>query len=87
MPPKIKVNAKTDQGCDYFETTFFDGSEEAVGNLLKRLFEAAGWAVKERRPDGKTIIWEVQLPYGDIVTDKTISTINYLMDEVTGHPV
>lgn len=86
MSVKIKVVAQTDLQNESFEVVFFGGSEKIIGNLLRRMFEASGCKVVERRPNDMTVLWEVNLPAGKIVNDDTLKMIDHAFD-IVGAPV
>lgn len=69
----VKVIAITGVENEILEISFTEPPSDRVIHNLQLALESSGWSVRQRRPDGKIVVWECQLPAGDIVTDDTVA--------------
>lgn len=67
---KIVANAKIE--ATSLELVFDTPPQGVVENNLRVALEGAGFTVSQRPTGDQKVIWECELPFGDIVTEEEV---------------
>ena len=83
----FKIVGSASGDSDTLELAFCDPVPARLATPLKASLEACGFSVKERRPDGKIVIWECVLPVGEILDSNKVDQTTRAVAEVCGIPL